>query len=36
MFYDVVMNGGGMAYGWYFERRVKRMLDGDFSPTFAV
>lgn len=36
VFYDVVMNGGGMAYGRYFERRVKRMLDGDFSPTFAV
>ena len=36
VFYDVVVNGGGMAYGRYFERRVKRMLDGDFSPTFAV
>ena len=36
VFYEVVMNGGGMAYGRYFERRVKRMLDGDFSPTFAV
>jgi 3-hydroxyisobutyrate dehydrogenase-like beta-hydroxyacid dehydrogenase len=36
VFYDVVMNGGGMAYGRYFERRVKRMLDGDFSPTFAA
>ena len=36
IFYDVVMNGGGMAYGRYFDRRVKRMLDGDFSPTFAV
>ena len=36
VFYDVVMNGGGMAHGRYFERRVKRMLDGDFSPTFAV
>jgi 3-hydroxyisobutyrate dehydrogenase-like beta-hydroxyacid dehydrogenase len=36
VFYDVVMNGGGMAYGRYFDRRVKRMLDGDFSPTFAV
>jgi 3-hydroxyisobutyrate dehydrogenase len=36
VFYDVVMNGGGMAYGRYFERRVKRMLDGDFSPTFMV
>jgi 3-hydroxyisobutyrate dehydrogenase len=36
VFYEVVMNGGGMAYGRYFERRVKRMLDGDFSPTFMV
>jgi 3-hydroxyisobutyrate dehydrogenase-like beta-hydroxyacid dehydrogenase len=36
VFYEVVLNGGGMAYGRYFERRVKRMLDGDFSPTFAV
>ena len=36
VFYDVVMKGGGMAYGRYFDRRVKRMLDGDFSPTFAV
>jgi 3-hydroxyisobutyrate dehydrogenase-like beta-hydroxyacid dehydrogenase len=36
VFYDVVMNGGGMAHGRYFERRVKRMLDGDFSPTFMV
>ena len=36
VFYEVVMNGGGMAYGRYFDRRVKRMLDGDFSPTFAV
>jgi 3-hydroxyisobutyrate dehydrogenase len=36
VFYDVVMNGGGMAYGRYFERRVKRMLDGDFSPTFTA
>ena len=36
VFYDVVMNGGGMAHGRYFERRVKRMLEGDFSPTFMV
>lgn len=36
VFYDVVMNGGGMAYGRYFDRRVKRMLDGDFSPTFMA
>jgi 3-hydroxyisobutyrate dehydrogenase len=36
VFYDVVRNGGGMAFGTYFDRRVKRMLDGDFSPTFMV
>jgi 3-hydroxyisobutyrate dehydrogenase-like beta-hydroxyacid dehydrogenase len=36
VFYEVVCNGGGMAFGTYFERRVKRMLDGDFSPTFAA
>ena len=34
--YDVVKNGGGMAHGTYFERRVKRMLDGDWSPTFMA
>ncbi len=34
--YEVVRNGGGMAYGTYFERRVKRMLDGEFSPTFMA
>ncbi len=36
VFYEVVKNGGGMAYGTYFDRRVKRMLDGDFSPTFMA
>ena len=35
-FYEVVRKGGGMAYGTYFERRVKRMIDGDFSPTFMA
>jgi len=25
-----------MAYGTYFERRVKRMLDGEFTPTFMA
>ena len=35
-FYEVVRQGGGMAYGTYFERRVKRVFDGDFSPTFAA
>ena len=34
--YDGVKNGGGMAYSTYFDRRVKRMLDGDFSPTFSA
>ena len=36
VFYDVVRNGGGMAFGTYFDRRVKRMLDNDFSPTFMA
>jgi len=33
-FYDVVRNGGGMAFGTYFDRRAKRIFDGEFSPTF--
>jgi 3-hydroxyisobutyrate dehydrogenase-like beta-hydroxyacid dehydrogenase len=33
---EVVRNGGGMAFGTYFDRRVRRMLDGDFSPTFTA
>jgi len=33
-FYEVVRKGGGMAYGTYFERRAKRIFDGEFSPTF--
>jgi 3-hydroxyisobutyrate dehydrogenase-like beta-hydroxyacid dehydrogenase len=36
VFYEVILNGGGMAYGRYFERRAKRILDGDFSPTFTA
>ena len=35
-FYEVVRRGGGMAFGTYFDRRVKRIFDGDFSPTFAA
>ena len=35
-FYEVVKNGGGMAYGTYFDRRAKRVLDGEFSPTFML
>jgi 3-hydroxyisobutyrate dehydrogenase-like beta-hydroxyacid dehydrogenase len=34
--YEVVRNGGGMAFGTYFDRRAKRVLDGDFSPTFMA
>jgi 3-hydroxyisobutyrate dehydrogenase len=36
VFDAVVRNGGGMAFGTYFDRRVRRMLDGDFSPTFTA
>ena len=35
-FYDVVCKGGGMAYGTYWERRARRVLDGEFSPTFML
>lgn len=35
-FYRVVCKGGGMAYGTYWERRAKRVLDGEFSPTFML
>ena len=33
-FYDVVRSGGGMAFGTYFDRRAKRIFDGEYSPTF--
>ncbi|MBI3636350.1 MAG: NAD(P)-dependent oxidoreductase [Candidatus Rokubacteria bacterium] len=36
VYYDVVKNGGGMGYSTYFDRRVKRMIGGDFSPTFSL
>ena len=35
-FYDVVCNGGGMAYSRYFENRIPRMRGGDFSPLFML
>lgn len=35
-FYDVVRQGGGMAYGTYFDRRAKRIFEGEFSPTFML
>lgn len=35
-YFQVVRNGGGMAYSTYFERRVPRVLDGEYSPTFTL
>jgi 3-hydroxyisobutyrate dehydrogenase-like beta-hydroxyacid dehydrogenase len=35
-FYDVVRSGGGMAFSTYFDRRVARIIEGDYSPTFTV
>jgi 3-hydroxyisobutyrate dehydrogenase-like beta-hydroxyacid dehydrogenase len=35
-YYEVVKNGGGMAYSTYFDRRVMRIVGGDYSPTFTL
>ncbi|MDJ0639221.1 MAG: NAD(P)-dependent oxidoreductase [Paracoccaceae bacterium] len=35
-FYDIVTGGTGFAYSRYFENRVPRMRDGDFSPLFFL
>ncbi|HET7877053.1 MAG TPA: NAD(P)-dependent oxidoreductase [Methylomirabilota bacterium] len=35
-YYEVVCNGGGMAYSTYFDRRALRIIEGNFSPTFTV
>ena len=35
-YYDVVRQGGGMAYSTYFDRRAMRVVEGDFSPTFTL
>jgi 2-hydroxy-3-oxopropionate reductase len=35
-YYEVVKNGGGMAYSIYFDRRVLRVIDGDYTPTFTL
>jgi 3-hydroxyisobutyrate dehydrogenase-like beta-hydroxyacid dehydrogenase len=35
-YYEVVKHGGGMAYSTYFDRRVLRLVQGDYSPTFTV
>ena len=35
-YYDVVKNGGGMAYSTYFDRRAMRVVEGNFEPTFTL
>jgi 3-hydroxyisobutyrate dehydrogenase-like beta-hydroxyacid dehydrogenase len=35
-YYEVVKHGGGMAYSTYFDRRVLRLVDGNYSPTFTL
>lgn|GEM_PF-19442 len=35
-FYEVVRNGGGMAFGNYFDRKVPTIIKGDFSPRFKL
>jgi 3-hydroxyisobutyrate dehydrogenase-like beta-hydroxyacid dehydrogenase len=35
-YYDVVCKGGGMAYSTYFDRRVMRVVDGNYDATFTV
>ncbi len=35
-FYDIVTQGTGFAYSRYFENRVPRMREGDFSPLFFL
>ncbi len=35
-FYEVVCGAGGMAQSRYFERRVPRMRQGDFTPLFML
>jgi 3-hydroxyisobutyrate dehydrogenase-like beta-hydroxyacid dehydrogenase len=35
-YFEVVKNGGGMAYSTYFDRRVLRVVDGNYDPTFTL
>jgi 3-hydroxyisobutyrate dehydrogenase-like beta-hydroxyacid dehydrogenase len=35
-YYEVVKNGGGMAYSTYFDRRVMRVVEGNYNPTFTL
>src|SRR5262249_39777999 len=35
-YYEVVKNGGGMAYSTYFDRRAMRVIEGNYDPTFTL
>src|SRR5688572_30010849 len=35
-YYDVVCQGGGMAYSTYFDRRAMRVVEGNYDATFTV
>lgn len=35
-FYEVVRNGGGMAFSNYFDRKVPTIIAGDYSPRFKL
>jgi 3-hydroxyisobutyrate dehydrogenase len=35
-YYEVVKNGGGMAYSTYFDRRVMRVVAGNYDPMFTL
>jgi 3-hydroxyisobutyrate dehydrogenase-like beta-hydroxyacid dehydrogenase len=35
-YYEVVKHGGGMAYSTYFDRRVLRVIEGQYAPTFTL
>ena len=35
-YHDVVCQGGGQAYSRYFDGRGRRVIDGNYDPTFTV
>ena len=35
-YHDVVCQGGGQAYSRYFDGRGRRIIDGNYDPTFTV
>ena len=35
-YHDVVCKGGGQAYSRYFDGRGRRVIDGNYDPTFTV